>query len=153
MRIRSLFLWLVLIAAPASAQADEPQVPLEEAFAQTVLVVVATRFACHRLDIYIAETREQTRRGLMFVRELPPMTGMLFIYDRDAYHSMWMKNTFIPLDMLFIRADGSVSSIVRDTEPRSEKSISSIEPVRFVLELNAGTSERLGIDTESYLVL
>ena len=78
---------------------------------------------------------------------------MLFIHGRDDLHSMWMKNTWIPLDMLFVRADGSVASIERDTEPQSLRSIGATEPVRYVLELNAGVTDALSIGEGSYLVL
>ena len=78
---------------------------------------------------------------------------MLFIYERADYLSMWMKNTYIALDMVFARLDGSISSVVRDTEPMSLRSIVATEPVSFVLELNAGTTEKLFIDENSRLVL
>ncbi|HEX9852471.1 MAG TPA: DUF192 domain-containing protein, partial [Woeseiaceae bacterium] len=67
--------------------------------------------------------------------------------------SMWMKNTYIPLDMVFIRGDGRVSSVARNTEPLSLRSVSSTEPVNYVLELNAGVTQRLSIDAGSLLVL
>jgi uncharacterized membrane protein (UPF0127 family) len=85
----------------------------------------------------------------MFVRELPATTGMLFVYGGDRIASMWMKNTFIPLDMIFARFDGTVSSVIENTEPQSLKTQAAIEPVAFVLELNAGTAARLGIDENS----
>jgi hypothetical protein len=66
---------------------------------------------------------------------------------------MWMKNTFIPLDILFIRSDGSVASIAAMTEPLSLRSIASAEPVRYVLELNGGVAEELGIDADSVVYL
>jgi uncharacterized membrane protein (UPF0127 family) len=116
-----------------------------------VLVIVA-RDACYRFDIYLAVNGQQQRRGLMFVRELPERTGMLFVYPDENYRSMWMKNTFISLDMLFARRDGSIANIASDTVPQSEKSITSSEPVSFVLELNAGTARRLSIDTGSRLI-
>ena len=87
----------------------------------------------------------------MHVRNLPETTGMLFLYDFDAHLSMWMKNTYIPLDILFVRADGTVSSIAHDTEPLSLRSIAALEPVRYVLELNAGVAEKLSIDQYSRL--
>ncbi len=124
---------------------------LDEAFAQDVLIIHASNHACYRLDVYIAATNEQHSRGLMHVRSLPESTGMLFLYGRDARLSMWMKNTFIPLDILFVRADGTVSSIAYDTEPQSLKSIAALEPVRYVLELNAGIAEKLSIDQYSRL--
>ena len=89
----------------------------------------------------------------MFVRDLPPWSGMVFRYQQPAILSMWMKNTYIPLDILFARADGSVSSVQTDTEPLSLKPISAIEPVSYVLELNAGTAARLGIGQGSRLIL
>lgn len=124
---------------------------LDEAFAKDVLVIHASNHACYRLDIYIAATDGQRARGLMHVRSLPESTGMLFLYDYDARLSMWMKNTFIPLDILFVRADGTVSSIAYNTEPQSLKSIAALEPVRYVLELNAGVAEKLSIDQYSRL--
>lgn len=152
--------WLSIVAfCWCAAAAAEELPPLEEAFDQGVLVIAGGQ-ACHRFDIYIARTRAQQRRGLMFVRSMPQTTGMLFVYRDPAYLSMWMKNTFIPLDMLFVRADGTVASIARDTQPQSLRSISAEEPVRYVVELNAGTTARLGIepggraflDAEDYLV-
>jgi uncharacterized membrane protein (UPF0127 family) len=94
---------------------------------------------------------EQRARGLMHVRSLPQTTGMLFVYESDGYLSIWMKNTYIPLDIVFARADGSVSSIEYDAEPLSLRSMQSLEPVRFVLELNAGVAEKLSIDRYSRL--
>lgn len=130
---------LLLFAAPALADPE-----LDAAFARSTIVVQASR-ACHHFDVYLALTPEQQRRGLMFVRNLAERRGMLFVYDAEARRSMWMKNTFLPLDMLFIRDDGRVSSIVTDTEPQSLRSIVSREPVRYVLELNAGVTAALGI--------
>ena len=124
---------------------------LAEAFAQDVLIVHASNHACYRLDVYLAATNEQRSRGLMHVRSLPESTGMLFLYDRDARLSMWMKNTYIPLDILFVRADGTVSSVAYNTEPLSLESIAALEPVRYVLELNAGVAEKFSIDQYSRL--
>jgi hypothetical protein len=103
-------------------------------------------------DVYLAENPEQQRRGLMFVRSMPDTTGMLFIYADDDIHAMWMKNTFIPLDMIFARSDGTVSSIISNTTPRTLKSNRSTEPVRYVLELNAGIARRMGIGQASRLI-
>ena len=107
----------------------------------------------YQFDVYLAETFEQQRRGLMFVRDMPERTGMLFIYDTDGRHSMWMKNTYIPLDIVFARSDGSVSSISHDTVPLMLDSHASREPVRYVLELNGGTTRRLGIGMRSRLLV
>jgi uncharacterized membrane protein (UPF0127 family) len=88
----------------------------------------------------------------MYVREMPETTGMLFIYEEDGYHSMWMKNTFIALDMVFARSDGSVASVISDTVPQTLNSHASLEPVRYVLELHAGTARRLAIGKRSRLL-
>jgi len=141
-------LLLLLCLAPLSLRAQDP---LEQSFQSDVLVIVA-RHACYRFDIYLAVDRQQQQRGLMFVRELPEWTGMLFIYADENYRSMWMKNTFIPLDMVFARRDGSITNIARNTVPLSERSVTSSEPAAFVLELNAGTTRRLSIDEDSSLV-
>jgi hypothetical protein len=148
MRRRLIALLLILSATAASAADDE----LDDAFGKDVLIIEASKHACYRFDVYLATSREQQMRGLMFVREMPAMTGMLFIYDYVAVHSMWMKNTYISLDMIFARQDGTIDSIARDTEPLSLRSVASSEPVTFVLELNAGTTERLGIDENSRLI-
>jgi uncharacterized membrane protein (UPF0127 family) len=142
--------WLIVAAflMPLTVAAQDS---LDDAFDRDVLVIAA-RNACFRFDIYLALSREQQRRGLMFVRELPMTTGMLFVYPGEAHHSMWMKNTFIPLDILFARSDGTVSSIAKDTTPQSLKSISSTEPVTYVLELNAGVTDTLLIEPGSLLI-
>ena len=135
---------VVIMVAVLSAQSYTPA-DLDSVFERDTLVIRASVHACHRIDIWVASAREQQMRGLMFVRDLPPDAGMLFVYDRPGRRSMWMKNTYISLDMLFIRDDGSVASIVANTEPLSLRSISSIEPVTYVLELNAGAAEAMGI--------
>lgn len=125
---------------------------LDEAFGKDTLIISADRHACWLFDIYVASTRSQQMRGLMHVRELPDFTGMIFIYRRADIRSMWMRNTYIPLDMLFIRGDGTVSSVIENTTPLSLESRASVEPVNFVLELNAGMAARLELGTESRIV-
>lgn len=146
---RLILLTAFALAVTASAADDS----LDEAFAKDVLVIEASAHACHRFDVYLAVNDAQRARGLMHVRYLPPTTGMLFIYEHSDYLSMWMRNTYIPLDMVFVRADGSISSVVRNTEPMSLRSIVATEPVNFVLELNAGIAEKLTIDENSRLIL
>lgn len=126
---------------------------LDEAFDADVLVIVASRHACYKFDVYLALSYEQQKRGLMFVRNMPETTGMLFFYPKTDYYSMWMKNTFIPLDIAFALENGTIVNIARHTEPQSLKSIASERPVNFVLELNAGTTERLKIDPGSRLIV
>ncbi len=136
-----------VLAGSALAQNSD----LDETFEKDVLIIHASEHACYRLDIYLAMNNEQRARGLMHVRSLPQTTGMLFVYESDGYLSIWMKNTYIPLDIVFARADGSVSSIEYDAEPLSLRSMQALEPVRYVLELNAGVAEKLSIDRYSRL--
>ena len=99
----------------------------------------------HRYEVEIAATPGARAQGLMFRRELAPGAGMLFDFGRDEVARMWMKNTFIPLDMVFADRDGTVRGIVRNARPRSLDTISSRVPVRAVLELNGGETERIGL--------
>ncbi len=108
-------------------------------------VLEASGGACVLLEFWLAETPGQQRRGLMHVRDLPETQGMLFVYRREQPISMWMKNTYVSLDMLFIRADGSVARIAAGTRPLSLENIPSGEPVNRVLELKAGAAARWGI--------
>lgn len=95
--------------------------------------------------VEVARTTEEQGKGLMYRREMAPDAGMLFVYPAVSRVTMWMKNTFIPLDMLFIGAEGRITHIVERTVPQSNELIGSNGPVRAVLELNAGTASRLGI--------
>jgi len=99
----------------------------------------------HDLTVELAIAPEQREHGLMFRRQMAPDHGMLFDFEQDQPVTMWMKNTYLPLDMVFIRTDGTVSRIAADTEPLSTAIISSGGPVQAVLELNAGTAAKLGI--------
>ena len=141
----------VCLALLLSAQSYDMN-DLGEAFGRDTLIISADAHACWYFDMFVASSSDQQRRGLMFVREMPEFTGMIFIYRQARIRSMWMKNTYIPLDMLFIRGDGGVSSVAANTTPHSLDSVASNEPVNFVVELNAGMAARLGIGTESRIV-
>jgi uncharacterized membrane protein (UPF0127 family) len=99
----------------------------------------------HRFRIWIADDDARRARGLMFVQHLDDDQGMLFIYPATQEISMWMKNTYIPLDMVFIDSGGKVVHVVANTKPHSLESITSTKPVLAVLELKAGTASRLKI--------
>lgn len=109
------------------------------------ILTITTRSATHQITVEVARTREQQQRGLMFRTSLAPSTGMLFPYGEPQEITMWMKNTYIPLDMVFIRQNGTVHRIQRNTEPLSEQTIASNGPVTAVLEIAAGEADRLGI--------
>ena len=99
----------------------------------------------HAFQVEVMRTNEQRAKGLMHRNYLPPDRGMLFDFERTEPVAMWMENTYIPLDMLFIRADGTIARIAENTEPLSQRTIPSGEPVLSVLEINGGVSRTLGV--------
>jgi uncharacterized membrane protein (UPF0127 family) len=118
---------------------------------RSALIIETAAGEKHRFDVWLARTREQKARGLMFVESLDAEQGMLFLYDTPQPVSMWMKNTLISLDMLFIESDGRIAGIAQHTEPHSLASIAAPAPVVAVLELAAGTTATLGIATGDYV--
>lgn len=99
----------------------------------------------HAFSVEVMRTDEQRAQGLMFRRFLPADRGMLFDFKQSQPVQMWMQNTYISLDMIFIRADGTIARIAEHTEPLSTRIVPSGEPVLSVLEVNAGTAAKLGI--------
>ena len=108
-------------------------------------VEIATKNGVHVFAVELANTDETRARGLMERKELPEGRGMLFDFGRDQEITMWMKNTYIPLDMIFIGADGRIHRIAENTEPHSTRIIASGGQVRGVLEVIAGTARKFGI--------
>lgn len=108
-------------------------------------LTVHTATGSHRFQVEIADTDAARTQGLMYRQSLAPDAGMLFIFDVTAPVAFWMKNTYVPLDMVFIRADGRVQRVEADAEPLSERQIDSGAPVRYVLELLAGTAAKIGL--------
>jgi uncharacterized protein len=108
-------------------------------------LVLKTATGDHNFNIEVATTKEEQALGLMFRRSLPEDAGMLFIYRPPQPAAMWMKNTLIPLDMVFISPDGSVLRIETHTEPFSTKVIPSEGEISAVLELNAGQADKIGL--------
>jgi len=109
-------------------------------------LTIATDDGDRSFSVEIADDDRERALGLMFRREMEDGEGMLFDFVVEQPASFWMKNTYIPLDMLFIKADGTIDSIAERTTPLSEKSVPSKGPVRFVLEINGGLSDQLGIE-------
>jgi uncharacterized protein len=106
---------------------------------------IASKTGVHFFAAELAVTDEERAKGLMFRKELPEGRGMLFDFKRDQEVSMWMENTYVSLDMIFILANGRIARIAEHTEPLSRKIVSSGGPVRAVLEVVAGTAKRLGL--------
>jgi uncharacterized protein len=126
------------LQAMASTAVAESLAPIEQ-------ISIVTENTASLVTAEIADTEELRNRGLMFRHILPEGHAMLFDFGKPRPAAMWMKNTYMSLDMLFIRADGTIAAIAENTEPLSEQTISVQEPVRGVLELPAGTAKKLGI--------
>jgi uncharacterized protein len=119
--------------------------PVVARAAEATLEIV-DKTGVHAFSVELATNDAERSRGLMFRKELPEGRGMLFIFDRDEPVSFWMHNTFISLDMIFIRKDGRILRIAESTDPMSDRLIPSGGPVRAVLEVIGGTAHKLGIE-------
>ena len=126
---------IFVLASPALAQTANLQ-----------KIEIATKGGTQSFLVEIAADDEQRARGLMYRKELPEGRGMLFDFKREQEVGFWMKNTYIPLDMIFIREDGSIRRIAANTEPLSERTVPAGGPVRYVLEVIGGTARKLGIE-------
>ena len=143
---RRAFLALLLVSALgwASHESSQAQSILQR-FEVEPLALELADGSRYDFQVEIAETPQQQTQGLMFRRQMDLFAGMLFIYDHEAERTMWMKNTLIPLDMLFIDKAGRVVSFSERAVPGSLATISSGQPAAAVLELNSGMIRKLGI--------
>ena len=147
-KLAAIFVALVMGAflspslAPAIAQDAPMLLPVDAA----PLSIRRDGREIARFDIEVADDNDERSRGLMFRTQFPDDRAMLFVFEQTRQVAFWMQNTPRPLDMLFVRDDGELASIARDTTPFSTAAVPSREPVRFVLEINAGLSEQLGIE-------
>jgi uncharacterized protein len=145
--------WLAgMIAVSAtgnSLPAQEPQRPLDLAtYPRTTLEIThqgGGHAVTHSFQIWVADTPERAAQGLMFVSDLPETMGMVFPVEPPHVENMWMKNTYIELDMLFIDAHGRVTKIIQRAAPLSLQTLSSDTPVAAVLELKGGQAAKLGL--------
>lgn len=138
MRLAAL---LALLAAPALADCEDPGT-----------LDVAGDFGTARFAVAVADDPEERARGLMFVESLGPMEGMLFVYEREADGiAFWMKNTLIPLDMVFADGEGRVVNVHAEAVPGDLTPIPAGAPARFVLEVAGGRAAALGIEAGDVL--
>ncbi len=128
--VLAMAFWL---CCAASACANEPRVVLHTGGGDVTVAVE------------VVATPAQQAVGLMYRKELGATAGMLFVFDRTEEHSFWMKNTILPLDMIFLGEDRKVVGIVKDAVPFTTTSRSVGKPSRYVLEVNAGFSEKHGV--------
>ena len=129
--------------AMLASLAAVPPARAADAAVDDMSIVTAT--GAHHFTVDVMRTRDELERGLMFRRQLAADRGMLFDFGAPQRVNMWMKNTYLPLDMVFIAPDGRVVSVKRDAEPMSEDIIPSGGDVLGVLEVNAGTAARIGV--------
>ena len=152
----SMLVFAVFCFSPAQAENSTPEqlvgwkqelVKIEKVlpFSNNVLEPVV-------INAYLADTPTKRTQGLMHVTDLPENEGMLFVFRSSRYVSMWMKNTVISLDIVFIKADGTIAHIHQDAKPLSLQSISSRNKVKWVLELKAGVAEKLSLRPGDKLV-
>jgi uncharacterized membrane protein (UPF0127 family) len=134
---RAILVALFLLVWPAAGSyADQ--------FA-TETISIETSSGTQKLDVEVAGDDASRERGLMFRRVMPQNHGMIFLFGNERMITMWMRNTYLPLDMIFVKTSGIIAHIAKNTEPFSEEVISSGAPVSAVIEVNAGVADKLGI--------
>jgi uncharacterized protein len=136
--VRRLIVFCFLfLAGPAAAQ------PVT--FAKDTVTIETAAGDKHRFTVELATSPAQVAQGLMFRRQMAADAGMLFVFERPDPAVFWMKNTYIPLDMIFIGTDGRILNIAERTIPMTETPVHAAGPTRAVLEVNGGTASRLGL--------
>ena len=145
--VLSIAIAVVLAPLPACKNNGQRAAETSSLAAAGPLATVAVDTGERKLTFHVelALTSDQQTRGLMFRQSLATDAGMLFVFDRQSVHAFWMKNTLIPLDMLFIGADRRIVGIVANAEPKTETARTVGEPSQYVLEIGGGLSGQLGI--------
>jgi uncharacterized membrane protein (UPF0127 family) len=138
--MKSAVLALLFFTLSGVSQAQQQQT-----FQSEPLTIETAAGETHEFAAELALNNDQREQGLMFRKSMPLESGMLFDFGKERDVAMWMRNTLIPLDMLFIARDGRITHIHENAVPHSEAIISSRGAVKFVLELNGGTAKRYGI--------
>ena len=152
--LRRLTPLLLLLCSAGLAADSTPSstADLDKEFSRSTLQIATQDSQLHEFRVWVADNEPRRQRGLMFVKHMDDGTGMLFIYPRVQPVSMWMKNTFIPLDMLFVAPDGRVVRVAANTTPQSLDTIDSGQPVLGVVELNAGVAAKLKIRAGAQII-
>lgn len=142
---RKLFIafFVILLTTGFGLAADEKPMRLP---VDKTPIVFQTRHGSRALAVEIAETAQERERGLMFRKDFPRDRAMLFVFPDAQEVTFWMQNTPLPLDMIFIGADGRITSIKEHEKPFSTDLVGSGGPVRFVIEVDAGVARRLGLE-------
>jgi uncharacterized protein len=141
----------LILLLGGSLQAARPARLLAD-FPQTGIILINDDGPCVLYDVWVASSPAQRSRGLMFVEELGTYEGMIFLYRQPASIAMWMKNTLIPLDMLFILGNQRILNIAENTTPLSTDTIYSEAPVQMVLELPGGSAKRWNFNADDWIL-
>jgi uncharacterized protein len=136
-----IFVAFAIVLAPLSACRSAES-------ASTIPLTITSSGKTQKFKVEVARTEAEQARGLMFRDRLAPDAGMIFLMNPPRVASFWMKNTFIPLDMIFIRTDGTIARIAAETVPYSLAPVTSGEPVAAVLEIAGGRASELGISED-----
>jgi uncharacterized protein len=154
-RVRNTLILSALALFAAGGAVLGQSAPLEDlaAFPKAQLTIQhpGPPAATHTFDVWVANSPERQEQGLMFVRDLPQGRGMIFPENPPRTMNMWMKNTYVELDMVFVSAAGRISKIIPHAHPLSETTLSSDAPVAIVLEIGGGEAERLGLSVGDHL--
>jgi uncharacterized membrane protein (UPF0127 family) len=141
--MKFILLFLSLLFVPSAQAADKEIAPL--IFTKDHLSIKTEAGKTHKFKIEIADTELKRRQGLMGRPSLKSKTGMLFVFDETTPQEFWMKDTLIPLDILFIDEAGRIETLFEKAKPHDLTPISSLRPVKAALEIGGGESARLGI--------
>jgi uncharacterized membrane protein (UPF0127 family) len=144
-RIATACLWALLAWSASASAASKDVRELDRMFPKSTLQIATPDARLHKFDVWVADTDARRMRGLMFVEHLADDAGMLFVYPAPQPIAMWMKNTPLSLDILFVTAEGRVHHIAENTTPQSTDTIPSNGVVYAVIELKAGTAARMKI--------
>ncbi|MEM8981687.1 MAG: DUF192 domain-containing protein [Pseudomonadota bacterium] len=141
----------LLASSSAYAQTRVGDDEFRQTFRSTTMLLETGVTTCEAFEIFLAVERAQKNRGLMFVQSMRAEQGMLFVYPPESRMSMWMKNTVISLDIVFLDSSGQIINIAERTEPYSLASVRAAGPGSFVLEVNAGRAAELDLKTGTTL--
>lgn len=145
-------LMLLLITSAFMVKADNYALRELENWEKNIIKISNSSDILHTFEVYIADSNSKRKKGLMYIENLPNNHGMLFKFNSPRIASMWMKNTYISLDLLFIDKNQTIVKIHNNAEPFNLKSISSKLKVKWVLEINGGLAEELEINPGNKII-
>ena len=145
-------LMLLLITSAFMVKADNYALRELENWEKNIIKISNSSDILHTFEVYIADSNSKRKKGLMYIENLPNNHGMLFKFNSPRIASMWMKNTYISLDLLFIDKNQTIVKIHNNAEPFNLKSISSKLKLKWVLEINGGLAEELGINPGNKII-